>query len=233
MIVLIDFFYKHQEAFVDSSYFQKLSTLLDEVKQFYLDMQSSDWPSRVRKYLSKAGQFLQQKYSDIDDYLIWLGGVQKEMYAIYQAFLKENPELQKGAENWQKFMAFVQWSYNHLGVNQKLSDFVAVLRERGAEIASQTATDAQMRHTLQKTFFQFNPESGSIVLEQKLPFPWISLDETPLFDEIPEIQRIKSFVSFFQTSNSSSTVDTLLSYLPSQQHLTDFLPPFKSILIDN
>lgn len=184
----------------------------------------------MRKYVTKVGQFLQQKYSDIDEYIAWLTRLQREINMIYQAFLKENPELQKGAENWQKFITFIQWSYNHLDVNQKISDMVAMLREKGAEIASQTATDAQMRYSLQKTLFQFNPEKGSIELEQKLPFPWISLDETPLFDQLPEIQRVKSIVSMFESSNTS-TVDQLLSYLPRQQQLTDFLPPFQSKFI--
>lgn len=226
--MVTDYFYKHREAIVGSTYFQKLSLLLDDLKQFYLDMQSTDWPSRVRKYVIRAGQFLQQKYLDLDDYLSWIVKIKSEIAVIYQGFLMENPELQKGAENWQKFIAFIQWSYSHLGINQKMYDLVALLRERGAELWRQTVTDAQMRHTLQKTMFRFNPELGSIELEQKLPFPWISLDETPLFHELPEIQKFRSLLSLFKSSNTS-TMDQVFSYLPRQQQLSSLLPPFKSI----
>ena len=85
-----------------------------------------------------------------------------------------------------------------------------------------------MTNTLQKTMFRFNPEMGSIELEQKLPFPWISLNETPLFDQLPEIQKIRSLLSFFKPSNTSAT-DLVFSYLPRQQQLSQLLPPFKSI----
>lgn len=227
---ITDFLYKHQEAVVESSYFQKLSLLVEDIKQFYLDMQSTDWPSKIKKYLTQAGHFMQQKYSDIDDYLTWLAKLRAEIGVIYQEFLKENPELQKGAENWQKLLAFIQWTYNHLDVNQKISDIIVVMRERGEEILRQTATDAQMRYSLQKTLFHFNPDLGSIELEQKLPFPWLSLDETPQFDQLPEIQKVKSILAMFKSSNTSA-VDTVLSYIPSHQPLTQMLPPFKSILI--
>lgn len=225
----VDYLYKHQEAIMKSTYFQKLSYLLNDIKQFYSDMQSADWPSRLRKYITRAGIFLQQKYSDIDAYMSWLETLRKEVEVIYYAFLKENPELLKGAENWQKLMAFLRWSYDYLDINQKISDSIVTLREKGAEITSQTATDVQMRYTLQKTMFRFHPELGSIELEQKLPFPWMSLDEVPHFEQLPEIQRVRSIVSMFQPSNTS-TVDLLLSYLPKQQYLADFLPPFKSII---
>lgn len=181
--------------------------------------------------MTRAGQFLQQKYSDLDDYLSWLVKIRNEIEIIYRGFLKENPELQKGAENWQKFIALVQWCCNHLDFNQKMSDFVASLRERGAELWRQTVTDAQLRHMVQKTMFRFNPELGYIELEQKLPMPWISLDETPLFDQLPEIQKVLSLVSLFQPSNTT-TMDVVFSYLPRQQQLSDLLPPFKSMFIN-
>jgi hypothetical protein len=226
-LFIADYFYIQKEAIVESTYFQKLSLLLDDLKEFYLDMQSTDWPSRIRKYVTRAGQFLQQKYSDLDDYLSWIVKLKSEVEVIYQGFLMENPELQKGVENWQKFLTLIQWSYNHLDVNQKMYDLVALLRERGAELWSQTVTDVQMRYTLQKTMFRFNPELGSIELEQKLPFPWISLDETPLFDQLPEIQKVRSLLSLFKASNTS-TMDLVFSYLPKQQQLSNLLPPFKS-----
>ncbi|XP_057368025.1 uncharacterized protein LOC130689027 [Daphnia carinata] len=224
---LLDYFYVHRKAVVESTYFQKLSLLLDDLKQFYVDMQSTDWPSRIRKYVTRAGHFLKEKYSDLDDYLSWLVKIRSEVEMIYQGFLKENPELQKGAENWLKFMTLIQWCYNHIDFNQKMADLVALLRERGAELWRQTVTDAQLRYMMQKTMFKFNPEFGYIVLEQKLPFPWISLDETPLFDQLPEIQKVQSLVSFFQPSNTSM-IDVLFSYLPRQQQLSSLLPPFKS-----
>ncbi|EFX63149.1 hypothetical protein DAPPUDRAFT_335879 [Daphnia pulex] len=102
-------------------------------------------------------------------------------------------------------------------------DLVALLRERGAELWRQTVTDAQMRQTLQKTMFRFNPELGSIELEQKLPFPWISLDETPLFHELPEIQKVRSFFSLFKPSKFQYQHNGPVSaHLVGFQHYTTF-----------
>lgn len=213
-----------------SNYFQKLSLLLDDLQQFYLDMQSIDWPANVRKYLSRAGQFLQQKYSDLDEYLVWLDRLKMEIEILYEGFMKENPELEKGAENGRKLLAFLQWSYEYLKVNDKLSDLIVAIRERGSEVIYQTATDAQMRYSPQKTLFLFNPERGSIDLEQKLPMPWISLDEMPRFEQLPEMQRIRSFLAMFETSNTS-VVDQILSYIPGKESLTDLIPPFKSNIL--
>jgi len=86
-----------------------------------------------------------------------------------------------------------------------------------------------MRYSPQKTLFRFNPEHGSIELEQKLPFPWISFDEKPRLDQLPEIERINSFLALFQPSNTSA-VDQLLSYVPNKLQFTDWLPPYKSKL---
>ena len=228
MIFFADYLYEQREEVAKSNYFQKLTLLLDDLQQFYMDMQSVDWPSKVRSYLTRAGQFLQKKYADVDEYLAWLSRLKSEIEILYDGFIKENPELEKGAENGRKLLAFLRWSYDYLRVNEKLSDLIVAVRQRGSEVIYQTATDAQMRYSPQKTLFHFNPERGSIVLEQKLPMPWMNLDEMPRFEELPEIQRVRSILSLFEPSNSS-LVDQILSYVPSQESLTDLLPPFKSI----
>lgn len=212
---------------VKSNYFQKLALLVEDVKQFYFDMQSIDWPSNVQKYLKKCALFLQQKYADIDDYLLWLEALKAEWSAIYQAFLAENPEVQKGIEDGERVVAFLRWSYGYLQVNQKIPQLVSAVREHGLETLRQTATEARMRHRVQKTKLRMHPELGFIELEQKLPFPWLSLDQRPQFEELPELQRVRSFVRMFQSSNSSA-VDELMSYLPRETRLFDLLPPFKS-----
>jgi len=89
----------------------------------------------------------------------------------------------------------------------------------------QSATDAYMRHLEPKTRFSYEPESGSILLEQKLPFSWISFDELPRFEEIQEVQMLRSVVQLFEPSNKSLS-DTLTSYVPNMD-VADWLPPFK------
>lgn len=190
-------------------------------------MQSIDWPSNIQKYVKKAAQFLQQKYADVDDYLVWLETLKSEWYAIYQVFLRENPEVQKGIENGERFAAFLKWSYNYLQINRKIPELLSAIREHGLETLRQTATEAKMRNSVQKTKLRMNPERGLIELEQKLPFPWISFDEQPKFEELPELKRIRSFVQMFQPSDTS-TLDEVLSYLPRETRLFELLPPFKS-----
>lgn len=221
--------YEQRDEVVQSTYFQKLSLLLDDLKQLYLDMQSADWPSKMREYVSRAGRFFQQKYSDLDEYLTWLEKFKAEVLTLYQAFIDENPELEKAADSGKKLLAFLQWSYNHLRIDQKFAALLAGLRERGAEVVQQTATDAQMRYSPQKTLFRYNPDLGSIELEQKLPMPWISLDEAPRFEQLPEIQRIRSVLAMFQPSNTS-VIDQVLSYIPDNWSLSNWLPPFQSMI---
>lgn len=143
----------------------------------------------------------------------------------FQAFLEQNPELQKGADAGRRSLEFLRWSYNYIDVNRRLSDVVNYLRRRGSELTQQSATDAYMRHRDAKTYFRFQPEAGSILFEQKLPFSWLSFNEAPRFEELQEIQMLHSFTQLFQSSNQSLS-DTIASYVPSTD-VADWLPPFK------
>ncbi len=224
---VLDYLYEQRDVVARSTYFQKLSLLLEDLKQLYVDMQSVDWASKINGYISRIANFLQQKYTDLDEYLMWLERLKAELETLYDSFLKENPELDKGAESGRKLVSFLLWSYRYLELDQKLPQLLSTLRERGVEMFQQTATDARLRYSPQKTLFRFNPELGFVELEQKLPMPWISLHERPRFEELPEIRRINSFLSLFQVSNKS-VVNDLLSQVPESFSISNWLPPFKS-----
>ena len=51
---LLDYFYDQREALVDSSYFQKLSQLIADLKQFYVDLGDADVMSKMGQHLRDA-----------------------------------------------------------------------------------------------------------------------------------------------------------------------------------
>ncbi|RZF40650.1 hypothetical protein LSTR_LSTR014453 [Laodelphax striatellus] len=79
-----------------------------------------------------------------------------------------------------------------------------------------------------KTLFLFSPEKGFVKLEQKLPMPWHAFNETPNFQEIAEYKRLSTLQSWFNPSNSSSTIwwQAYHAYLPLLDS-TNWLPPFR------
>ena len=221
-----DYFYEQRDAVVESSYFQRLAQLVEDLTQFYRDMQSMEWPSNVPKYLTKIRTFLQQKYADIDEYVLLIEKIRLQLEDWYVTLLRSNPEYQKFADAWNKFVSLADWSLEHLQVGRQMKLLIAHVRERMLEEFRQTSTEARMRYQLDKTRLRYNPELGLIELEQKLPFPWIGFDQRPRFEELPELQRIQSLLAFFKSSNSS-LIDQIMSYVP-EQDLADWLPPFKS-----
>jgi len=222
---LLDYFYDQREALVDSTYFQKLSQLIADVQQFYKDLGDGNVASKMKQHLADAAVFLQMKYSELQQLVQIIDDVGKQLADIYSAFLEANPELEKGADAWRRSLEFLRWSYHYIDVEQRLSDMVVFLRRRGSELMNQSATDVYMRHREAKTRFSFEPESGSILLEQKLPFTWISFDEPPRYEDIQEIQMLNSLMKLFEPSNESFS-DRIASYVPSTD-VADWLPPFK------
>ena len=200
---------------VESSYFQRLAQLVEDLTQFYRDMQSMEWPSNVPKYLTKIRTFLQQKYADIDEYVLLIEKIRLQLEDWYVTLLRSNPEYQKFADAWNKFVSLADWSLEHLQVGRQMKLLIAHVRERMLEEFRQTSTEARMRYQLDKTRLRYNPELGLIELEQKLPFPWIGFDQRPRFEELPELQRIQSLLAFFKSSNSS-LIDQIMSYVPEQ-----------------
>lgn len=103
----IDYFYEQHDVVSQSTYFLKLSQLVHDVKQFNSDMQSIEWPSHVRKYLVRAKNFFQQKYAEIDEYLVVAEQAALRAQMFYENLLKTNPDLEAAIESWNKFNSFI------------------------------------------------------------------------------------------------------------------------------
>lgn len=76
-----------------------------------------------------------------------------------------------------------------------------------------------------KTHFIFDPNAGIMKLEQKLPMAWHAFNETPLFEEISELQVINKAFRLFNGVNISLVHFDILQYY-TNPYL--WLPPFKA-----
>lgn len=89
------------------------------------------------------------------------------------------------------------------------------------------------RYRIPKTKFIYDTKIGTLHLEQKLPLSWHAFNETPKFDEIPEVRAIGELRTYFSTTNATLT-SYYLDYKPYLD-LKEWTPPFntKSMIIGN
>lgn len=93
---------------------------------------------------------------------------------------------------------------------------------------TQTALQADDHYREAKTNFIFDPHTGIMQLEQKLPMSWHAFNETPRFEEIPEYKLLMKVQEFFAGSNFSIW-NLYYEYKPyTDPH--SWLPPFKGII---
>ena len=225
VIDIADYLYDQRSTVVGSTYFQKLSTLINDVKKLQADVQSGQVASNVGQHLDAVTDFLRQKYQQLHQLLGVVEELERQLTALYRQFLEDNPALQKGAQTWSSFLGALKWSYSYLQVNGNVLDLVAYVRRRVPAVAQQSATDAYMRLLERKTTLRLRPEWGSIELEQKLPFSWLSFDESPRLNQLAEMRQLNALVAMFQPSNVT-LIDRIYSYVPNS-NVGDWIPPFK------
>jgi len=80
---LLDYFYDQREALVDSSYFQKLSQLIADLKQFYVDLGDADVMSKMGQHLRDAASFLRVKYSQLHELVQVIDDARQHLANIY------------------------------------------------------------------------------------------------------------------------------------------------------
>lgn len=89
---------------------------------------------------------------------------------------------------------------------------------------AKTALQYEELHRTPKTNFIFDPRTGEILLEQKLPMSWHAFNRTPDFTEISEYRTVKDFMNEWLTTNKS-----IWSFYYDIRPYMDFdnlLPPF-------
>lgn len=80
------------------------------------------------------------------------------------------------------------------------------------------------RHRKAKTNFVFDPRTGQLLLEQKLPVPWHAFNRTPDFSQVEEYKFIHDLMDTWILSNF-----TLMSYyyeFKPYMDIYNLMPPF-------
>lgn len=124
-----------------------------------------------------------------------------------------------------EIQASIDWFANEFQVEKRMHQLWDLVRKKIATIA-QTALQSDDKYREAKTKFIFDPDTGVMQLEQKLPMSWHAFNETPIFEEIPEYKAILDVHAFFGGSNYSIW-NLYYEYKPYMD-LDAWLPPFKS-----
>lgn len=191
----------------------------------YKDIVTNDVFTNAKKYSAVTFRFLREKYFQIVPFA-------REFDRITTELIDEIKELQKVEfvqffiQRYEEALGKLEWFAEEFQVERRLQQLWTILRNKLTHIA-QTALQAENHYREAKTKFIFDPDNGIMELEQKLPMSWHAFNETPKYEEIPEIKFIGEIQDLFSGSNS-----TLSSLYSSVCSLTDpqmWLPPFKSV----
>ncbi len=63
-----------------------------------------------------------------------------------------------------------------------------------------------MRLREAKTLLRYDPDHGLIELEQKLPVPWLQLDQWPDWRQLPELRQIRSLLAYARRFTNGGAV---------------------------
>ncbi|XP_055713060.1 uncharacterized protein LOC129807664 isoform X2 [Phlebotomus papatasi] len=221
---VFDFLYKRTNEFAESPYFNKVSNFTQDLDRVYKDFVQNDAITNIKKYSVIMWQFLKDKYFKFVPF-------GKELHEVYLELWEEIKGLKK-LETVQFFMQKVSevqnkimWVIDELEVEKRLQQVLALLKSELLSFA-QTALQADDRNREAKTKFIFDPDTGLIELEQKLPMSWHAFNETPKFEEIPEYKLIHDTQNFFTGTNFSIWMAMYEIKRQLDPHI--WFPPYKS-----
>ncbi|GAB0088507.1 uncharacterized protein DMENIID0001_029540 [Sergentomyia squamirostris] len=221
---IFDFLYKRTNEFVDSPYFNKVSNFTQDLDRVYKDFVQNDAVTNIKKYSVIVWQFLKDKYFKFVPF-------GKELHQVYLEISEEIKGLQK-LETVQFFMQRIyeikskfMWIIDELEIERRAQNFLTFLKSEFLSFA-QTALQADDKYREAKTKFIFDPDTGIIDLEQKLPMSWHAFNETPKFEEIPEYKLINDVQNYFAGSNFSFWL--ALYEVKRQLDPNIWFPPYKA-----
>lgn len=222
--------YKRSNELVESAYFNKISNFTHDVDRIYKDLMANDAFTNIRKYSMLCWEFLKEKYFKFVPF-------GKELNDVFTELVYEIRKLQKLeafefiASKIAEVQSKLEWFANELQVEKRAYHLWSIIQNKIAHI-TETALQTDNKYREAKTKFIFDPDTGVMKLEQKLPMSWHAFNETPRFDEIPEYKKMIELARYFDLSNFTLW-SLYYEYLP----YTDFgtwLPPYKcKIYADN
>ncbi|XP_053673666.1 uncharacterized protein LOC128723926 [Anopheles nili] len=222
---IFTFLYNKTQEIADSPYFNTVTNFTQDLDMLYKDVVTNDVFTNVRKYSAVSYRFLREKYFQIVPF-------GREFHQVVMELTEEIKGLQKieyvqfFIQRYHEVRGKIEWVAEEFQVERRLHEMWAIIRHKLSHIA-QTALQAENHYRQAKTKFIFDPEHGVMELEQKLPMSWHAFNETPKFEEIPEIKFISDIQDMF--SGSNTTIWTLYNDICPYSNPQMWLPPFKSI----
>ncbi|CAH0561935.1 unnamed protein product [Brassicogethes aeneus] len=227
----LDFLYIRKTEIIGNPYFAKLSNFTQDVDKFYRDITGNNTISSIYKYTKIAWNFLKEKYLNNVPFA-------KEVKAVISEIIWEVAELQNIpavkylTSKWNESYEFVRYYYEYFVIESNLHKvFTTVYFKLTDNTPTALETDNKQRKP--KTKFIFEPNDGVMLLEQKLPMSWHAFNETPKYQEIPEIKALYALKDYFSVSELS-----FWNFYNNYRQYTDpsdWMPPFKgqAMLIGN
>ena len=221
---VFDFLYKRTNDLAESPYFNQVSNFTQDLDRLYKDMVGNDAITNIKKYSALLWKFAKDKYFKMVPFA-------KESNQLFSEIWDEIRKLQKleyiefVLQRVNEIIEKIDWLSGEFQVEKRLQQLWTILQNKLARFA-QTALQADNRYRTAKTKFIFDPDSGIMELEQKLPMSWHAFNETPKFEEIPEYNTIANTQKFFSGTNISlwSLFYEYRPYLDPNM----WLPPFKA-----
>lgn len=198
---LLDFIYKRTNELVESPYYNKVSSFTQDLDRLYQDIKSHDAITNIKKYSVIAWNFLKEKYFKLVPFGAELHEVMTEIWGEIKS-LQKLDHIQIIIQKYNEIIARLEWIAEELQIERRLHQLYALIRNKFQNYAMNALETADMYREA-KTKFIFDPETGVIDLEQKLPMSWHAFNETPKFEEIPEYKFLAKAHNFFRKTNSS------------------------------
>lgn len=221
---ILDYLRQHTDDLVKSPYFDTVTGFMRDMDTIYRDIQRNDAITSIKKYSALASSFLREKYFKVVPF-------GRELEKLIDELIDEIKELRKQelvhflivrVDEWHEKLA---WLAEEFQLDRRMHKLWQIVLNK-VMTYDQTALAMDDKYREAKTKFVFDPNVGVIQLEQKLPMAWHAFNETPIFEEIAELQTISKAFRLFNRANVSWIhFDTLMQYYTNSYV---WLPPFKS-----
>lgn len=219
---VMDFFYNRTQELTDSPYFNYVSTFGHEMDRIYKDLMNNDLITNIKKYSRKLFDVVWSKIEKYIPFKDEFTQLYAEFKSAWQNFLKTK-QVVYVREKYKEAYVRLKWWYDYFLIGEALNTVGEIIYMKITDMAK-TALQYEELHRTPKTNFIFDPRTGEILLEQKLPMSWHAFNRTPDFTEISEYRTVKDFMNEWLTTNKS-----IWSFYYDIRPYMDFdnlLPPF-------
>jgi len=221
---ILDFLYERKNDVMESPYFSKIYDLGQDLDKLYKDIMKNDIITNIRKYSKILYDFLSEKYFTMVPFGKELQQIANELIEEFKELTKL-PSINFAIQKSKELYAKVVWLCESLDLGTRMQTAIKVIHKKLTDM-SQTALQVESKYREAKTKFVFDPETGNVEFEQKLPMSWHAFNETPKFEEIPEYRALNELQAYFTMSNF-----TFWTLFYKYRPLVDpscWLPPFKA-----